>query len=86
MNRIFVEIIGLVSSFKVQLELARHFSITVYVVTYRLEAKLYSVLHHLILQLNCDQVAVQPTSDLRFPYPMHSIVDATLQATHLLLS
>jgi len=81
-----VAIIGRVSFFKAELELARLFSITVYVVTYVLEAKLYSVLHHLVLQLNYYQVAVQLTPGSRFPYPMHSIVDAILQATHLLPS
>jgi len=84
MSKILVEIRGLISFIKVQLEPARLFFITVYVAIYMLEKILYSVFHYLVLQLNCYQMVALLTPDSRFRYPMHSIVDAILQATRLL--
>jgi len=84
MSKILVEIRGLISFIKVQLEPAGLFFITVYVAIYVPEKILYSVLNYLVLQLNCYQMVTLLTPGSRFPYPMHLIVDAILQATCLL--
>jgi len=84
MRVILMDIIGLVSSSKVQLGLERHFSIIVFVVTSVLRERLSFVSRHLVLQHNCYQVAEQLTQDSRFPYPMASILGVILVATHLL--